>query len=218
MPTTYLSMVNNVLSRLRESTVNNVSDTAYSSLIGRLVNDAKREVEEAWDWECLKTSITINTVAAQSEYPVTGAGTRFKLIDQPLNMTSKQQMKYQPYSWFTEYLTLNATPAAGSPENYTFHGTNSSGDIKVLLYPVPDAIIPIRFNVINPEPELVNNTDSTLLPSSPILSLAWAKAIEERGEDGGINVNSQYAVARQALGDAIAMEASRFVNTTWTPA
>jgi hypothetical protein len=63
---------------------------------------------------------------------------------------------------------------------------------------------------------LVNNLDSTLLPKTAITALAWAKAIEERGEDGGVNVNSQYAVARQALGDAIALEASRYVDTNWT--
>ena len=45
MATTYLQLVNDVLTRLREATVTNVSDTDYSSLIGKLVNDAKREVE-----------------------------------------------------------------------------------------------------------------------------------------------------------------------------
>jgi hypothetical protein len=212
---TYLSLVNNVLARLRESQVNNVSDTEYSILIGKLVNDSKREVEDAWDWECLKTSFNVTTSNGVSEYAVTNLGTRFKIIDQPLNMTSRGALIYRPYSWFTENLTLNPTPAAGTPENYTFHGTNSSGDIKMLLYPVPNGVQTIRLNVINPEPELTTNTSTTLLPDTAITALAWAKAIEERGEDGGVNVNSQYAVARQILADTIAMEANRYVNTTW---
>ncbi len=49
MATTYLSMVNDVLTRLRESTVSSVTQNDYSSLIGSLVNDAKREVEDAWN-------------------------------------------------------------------------------------------------------------------------------------------------------------------------
>jgi hypothetical protein len=36
-----------------------------------------------------------------------------------------------------------------------------------------------------------------------------AADIEERGEDGGVNVSSQYAVAKQSLADHIAIEAGR---------
>ena len=49
---TYLDVVNNVLRRLREPTVQSVDDTPYSSMIGVLVNDAKREVEDATEWKC----------------------------------------------------------------------------------------------------------------------------------------------------------------------
>ena len=51
---TYLTLVNDVLSRLRESEVTSVSDNTYSSLIGRFVNEAKREVEDAWNWNRLE--------------------------------------------------------------------------------------------------------------------------------------------------------------------
>jgi hypothetical protein len=44
--------------------------------------------------------------------------------------------------------------------------------------------------------------------------LAWAKAIEERGEDGGINISSQYAVAQRSLADHIAIEAGRRPDET----
>ena len=67
MATTYLQLVNDVLTRLRETTVANVSDTDYSALIGKLVNDAKREVEDAWDWEALATTYTITTSNGTSE-------------------------------------------------------------------------------------------------------------------------------------------------------
>ena len=45
---TYLTLVNNVLKRLRERTVSTVEETSYSTLIAMLVNDAKQEVEQAW--------------------------------------------------------------------------------------------------------------------------------------------------------------------------
>ena len=45
----YLSLVNSVLRRLRETEVSSVADNAYSKLIGDFVNDAKRQVEDAYN-------------------------------------------------------------------------------------------------------------------------------------------------------------------------
>ena len=44
LTTTYLDLVNDVLVRLREAQVSSVSQNGYSSLIGALINDAKREI------------------------------------------------------------------------------------------------------------------------------------------------------------------------------
>ena len=81
MAQTYLQIVNNVLTRLRETEVTSVSDTPYSALIGVFVNDAKREVEDAYDWNALDTTITLATVAGQKAYSLTGIGARFKTQD-----------------------------------------------------------------------------------------------------------------------------------------
>ena len=53
---TYLELVNDVLVRLRETTVVTVSETSYSSLIGKFVNDAKRQIEDAYAWNVLGTT------------------------------------------------------------------------------------------------------------------------------------------------------------------
>jgi hypothetical protein len=47
---TYLEAINKVLRRLREDEVASPDTSAYSKLIGELVNDANRMVEDAWDW------------------------------------------------------------------------------------------------------------------------------------------------------------------------
>jgi len=56
---TYLELVNNVLRRLRETEVTSVQSTSYSKLIGDIVNDAKRLVEDSWDWKVLNTATFI---------------------------------------------------------------------------------------------------------------------------------------------------------------
>ena len=58
---TYLNMVNNILKRLRERQVSSVTENSYSALIGVLINDAKKEVEDSWDWSALRTTLTATT-------------------------------------------------------------------------------------------------------------------------------------------------------------
>lgn len=215
MSTTYLNLVNDVLVRLREPTVSTVNENDYSALIGKLVNDAKREVEDSWNWECLKNTYTISTVAGTFSYVLTGAGTRFRIL-QAANDTVDTFMEYRPSAWFTENLILNPQPVEGSPEYYNVNGVDSNGDASIDVYPKPASVELLRFDVIRPEDELTSSTDTTELPKNPIVQLAWAKAIEERGEDGGVNVSSQYAVAKQSLADHIAIEAGRRPDeTTW---
>jgi len=81
MSTTYLQAVNDVLTRLREQTVTTVALTDYSQLIGKFVNDAKRQVENAFNWNALRQTISINTVAGTSNYTLTGAGQNFRVED-----------------------------------------------------------------------------------------------------------------------------------------
>jgi hypothetical protein len=213
MATTYLELVNDVLVRLREPTVASVTANEYSSLIGKLVNDAKREVEDAWDWEVLKNTFTVSTSANTVSYTLTGAGFRFR-VSEVSNDTSDWFMTYRPAKFFTENLILTTSPLSGAPEYYCPNGNDSNGDLMMDVYPKPDGVYTLRFSGFVPEAELTTDSATTKLPKSPIVQLAWAKAIEERGEDGGINVSSQYAVAKQSLGDHISIEAGRRPDET----
>lgn len=77
MARTYLQLVNDVLIRLRETPVNTVGQTAYSTLVGALVNDAKREVEDAWQWSCLLDYLTFNCINGISSYETNTMLTRY---------------------------------------------------------------------------------------------------------------------------------------------
>jgi hypothetical protein len=74
---TFLQLVNDVLVRLRETTVVTNNSTAYSTLIGAFVNDAKREVEDAWQWSGLLDYFTFTVqTAGVYQYETTGATTQ----------------------------------------------------------------------------------------------------------------------------------------------
>lgn len=213
MATTYLQLVNDVLVRLREPTVSTISQNDYSALVSKLVVDAKREVEDAWNWDVLRTTYTITTAQGTFNYTLTGAGTRFRII-QVSNDTDDVFMEYRPAAFMTQNLILVGSPQQGAPQYYNFNGVDSNGDSQVDVYPNPSGIYTLRFDVAKPEAELSADSDTTELPKNPIVLLAWAKAIEERGEDGGIGISSQYAVAKQSLADHIAIEAGRRPDET----
>ena len=70
LTTTYLDLVNDVLVRLREAQVSSVSQNGYSSLVGALVNDAKREVEDAWNWDVLRDTVSFTTQQGTFNYNI----------------------------------------------------------------------------------------------------------------------------------------------------
>ncbi len=204
----YIQLVNEVLVRLRESEVSSVSDNAYSKMIGKFVNDAKRNVEDAYNWNALYDTLTADTTSDIFNYILVGSGQRFRVID-VLNDTSNTEVKGASTTWMNEKFLLNATQK-GSPQYYNFNGTDSNGDTQVDLFPIPDGVYNIRFNIVLPQPLLSNNADILKVPYEPVVFLAYAKALAERGEDGGLASNEAYGLYRQSLADAIALESGRY--------
>ena len=211
----YIQLVNSVLRRLRETEVSSVNDNAYSKLIGDFVNDAKRNVEDAYNWNSLSDTLTAVTAVDIFNYVLVGSGQSFRVID-VLNDSSDVIVRNASTRWMNQQFLLNPTQA-GTPQYYNFNGTDSNGDTQVDLFPVPNGIYNIRFNVILPQPLLVADADNLLVPSEPVVFLAYAKALAERGEDGGLLSSEAYGLYKTSLADAISLEAGRyFEEETWS--
>jgi len=208
MSKTYLQAVNDVLVRLREVQVSTVTQTSYSTLIGRFVNDAKRQVEDAFNWNALFTNVTVTTSAGVSSYSVTGSGSKFRVSD-VLNVTSQIPMQNISFSEMNRYLSFG-TPAQNIPTYFAFNGVDGSYDTKVNVFPVPDIAYSLKFSLIIPQEEL--SSDSTVIKVSEdlVIQNAYARALVERGEDGGLNSSEAYQLYRQMLSDYIALEATRY--------
>jgi hypothetical protein len=206
----YIQLVNSVLRRLRETEVSSVADNAYSKLIGEFINDAKRQVEDAYPWNALSDTLTASTADGIFNYILVGSGQRFRIID-VLNDTSNVVVQNATTRWMNDQFLLT-TAQKGSPSYYNFNGTNSDGDTQVDLYPIPDGAYEIRFNVIKPQVTLVADADKLLIPSEPVIFNAAARAMAERGEDGGIASGEMYSIYKQSLADAVAIESGRYIE------
>ena len=204
----YLELVNDVLVRLREDEVTAVTDTSYSKLISKYVNDAKRIVEDAYQWNALSETLTVTTANDLFNYVMTGSGQRFKVID-VINSPDDLFLEYVPFSKMNNWF-LNQSPQKGSPMYYNFNGVDTNGDTQVDLYPIPDGAYDIFFNIYKPQASLTLNSDALKVPSEPVIKYAYAMAVAERGEDGGLSAQEATALADTSLADHIAIENGRY--------
>lgn len=213
---TYLDVVNNVLRRLREPVVSSVNDTDYSAMIGVMINDAKREVEDAYDWNALSDTLTAVTTADIFNYVLQGSKTRFRVID-VYNDTEDSELRYAPTSWMNRQFIITDNQK-GEPEYYNFNGVDENGDTQVDLWPIPDSVYTLRFNMIIPQADLAADNDRILVPDHLVAMLAYSKAIAERGEDSGLLSSEAYQMYRLALADAVAIERNHYQEEmVWEP-
>ena len=212
---TYKEIVNSVLIRLREtplSETQSVTTNAYSSLIGEFVNDAKSEIEQAWNWSALRLTLSGVTEPDVFNYELNDSGQNFTLLD-AINDTSNWFLQYKTQSDMTN-LFLNTDRKTGEPRYFTYNGISADGDTMVDLYPIPDGAYNFHFNVVLRTARFTLDTHELVVPSEPVIMLAYAKAVEERGEDGGIASASAYQTAQRMLSDAISYDAAKHPEET----
>jgi hypothetical protein len=172
---TYLDLVNDVLVRMRDPTVTTVSQNTISALVGKYVNDAKRQVSDAYDWDAFNTPITVNTIAnTTGPYSITGAGVRYKTMD-VINTTSFYELSPLSHANYDSFYYTTPTPTKGLPMYYSIKGVDTNGDIKVNFWPVPDAVYSIRFGLIVPEADFTTDTSTTLWQKN---LLFWVHLLE----------------------------------------
>jgi len=220
---TYREIINSVLRRLREDTIDadwsgdlydSTTVTDYQKLIGELVNDSKKQVESYHDWQALRESFNVKTRAGNMQYTLgdslRGAGVSFKMLDVICQDTGLF-LDQVPNSWINERAFPIADTATGEPTAYAFNGisqasTDREPDFNVDLYPIPTGVQTISFNVVGAQKELKTASQVLRVPSQPTILGAWAKAISERGEDGGTISSGVAAEARDALNMAVQLD------------
>jgi len=218
---TYRELINQVLIRLREDTIatdwsGNINDatnvSAYHKLIGSLVNDSKRSIEERHDWLNLRETKDIDTVSGTKNYNLS-SGQEIKILDvinndtgQHLNQVSRLYINTVKYP----------TDDTGEPLYYSFNGSDSSNNLKVDLSPVPTAVHTVSFDIVKYQDNLSTAASVLKVPAQPVILGAWARAISERGEDGGTQSSVMAVEANEALKQAIMLDSGNTqYETDW---
>jgi len=98
------------------------------------------------------------------------------------------------------------TDETGEPLYYAFNGSDSSNNLKVDLSPVPTEAHTLSFDIVKPQDELTLAATVLKIPSKPVILGAWARAISERGEDGGTQSSLMAQEANDAIKQAIMLD------------
>lgn len=214
---TYLQLVNLVLQSLRETQVGTVNYNTYSSLVGRWVNDAKRQVEDAWDWQCLNVDSFLTISPGVTSYDV-GTSTlteRARLRVDVVNpyrpmafditVGLPMQLIKQPLDWIARMKLIQPTPLLQTQP--MFFGLNKTADsVHVELYETPTATRNWTFLWTAPQEDLFNDTDTMFVPWYPVVAIATDIAMNERGEEIGEPGNSLQMRANTHIDNAIGLD------------
>ena len=218
---TYRELINEVLIRLREETISSdwsgaINDSTtvsdYHKVIGALVNDAKRSIESYHDWMTLRETADIATVDGTKNYSLS-SGQEFKVIDVVNNATGNQLVQVsKAYLNRTRY----PTDPTGEPHYYGFNGADSSNNLKVDLSPIPTEVQTISFDIVKYQDVLTSAATVLKIPSKPVILGAFARAVSERGEDGGTQSSLAAQEAGASISQAVIMDSGNAqYETDW---
>lgn len=233
---TYLEIVNKVLKRLRETQVTTIDYSEYSSLISEFVNDAKNEVEDAWNWSAHTTSVSFRMLADGDQdivitaantdqitsivgnYPDERARLYYDTSGAPLVFMTTQGKQQQCIEMnYRDLYTHRRLSNGGSislsqtrstdPIYFAFSYSTASA---AMAFSFRDDPIELRTYIARmycPQLDLEDDDDLLLIPWRPVVHLAILYALDERGEEIGEPGSKAWMRFEKSLGDAIALDA-----------
>ena len=210
-PVTVLNIVNKVMARLREDTLGALSDSDYGRTVLQLLNDAKREVEDAFNWSALRNTIDVSAVQGTSTYSVS---------DGASNYTNQRSRLVEVYNSTTDqYLTqiprdhLRRLRYDDDQENepiyYSIDGYDSDQNIQIEIHPIPDTSYTLKCTAFTPQEDFsvaTGGSQTISVPWMPVYLRTLSLALRERGDDEGTSFGEAFQDYIIALNDAIAYE------------
>lgn len=187
---TFLQLVNKVLSKLREDEVAALpAGQDYPDLVALLVNEAKEDIEDLGDWYPLRTTVNKTTVADTATVSLTTETNERSYLLYSKNRPqaflvedgTERRLGIMEQGEMDAIRALQPDAATGTPVGVSFAKGNSG--LTAHFFPVPDGAYDVRFIMVVPQDDLVNDDDEITIPGGPVWREAVVRAMEERGEE-----------------------------------
>lgn len=120
---TALALLNKVLRGLRRDVQTATSTTdSYQLLVLQLLNSAKEELEDNWDWHALRSTVTVTISASTVDYALTAAGPA------DVDVTPRSRLLYEKpqMGGFTDEYQLETSTRYYGSQPQVFDVTDSS--------------------------------------------------------------------------------------------
>lgn len=227
MAVTYKDMLNRVLRTLGEEEVPAVATSLtedYHKLVGNFLNQIKEEIEDAHNWRSLRQTLTASVAADALSGTITNSNERSRLVrildaqrgqTIPLvfdttdadNPTPLHELDLAELLWRDQ---LDPTTRASDDVSWFAIDDSSGDELAVYVWPRPNSIRTITITLVVPQARLTDtDVDTSIIIPSRALEVGtlWY-ALEERGEELGINALFSEERFRKALDDAISRDAA----------
>lgn len=145
------------------------------------------------------------------------------LFNTTLNFESR--LKFEPVlnDQVTKIQLLNNSATGLNPPSRfqiaqsTFYNTAGMWNKVILLYDLPNAAYTMQLYIVNPQDDLVNDTDVLKIPTAPVVQKGYLFCLFERGEELGESLSLTAEKVENTLADAISQDqefqASNFAIT-----
>ena len=225
MATTYRQLLNNVLIALGEDQISGATasiTSKYHLLLGLFANQMKEIVEEQHNWRALRTTISVTVPASTTSGTITGANERSRLYRWQDEMSGEEvplvfdvtdpNNPYRLYEMdaaeLLKRITLD-TSNGNDPQCFFIDNTGEDA-MSIRVWPTPTDERTIQVTMVVPQDRLdAGDLDVNIkVPSRPIeVGVIWY-ALEERGEELGVNGLFNQEAFDRSLGAAIARDAA----------
>mgnify|MGYP001823452941 CR=1 FL=1 len=210
----YLDLTNRVLDRLREERASSgtLDSDPYFRSIGAHVNDAKEQVENAWQWSMLRQDDTVAVTPGQTVVELPDSYDNNYVIKritvENLDGTTAGFLRWVTDTrlWYNNLGTVQQNVPAWYASRYPA----ANGNQVIEIFQPPNDDYNLVIHSWHNQDSLTAATDLLKVPSLPVYSLATALASRERGETGAINTGELFAIAQSHLSDAIAYDSARY--------
>jgi hypothetical protein len=221
---TFLELHNAVLDRLREQRIGapQVGSDPYYNSIGAHINDAKEQVEQAWQWSMLRQDDTVSLVPGQTLVELPNSYDNEYVIHRATCYESGTNKVASVLQWRSDnqlwYYNLPNTVQRNVPQYFaSVYPAAANGNQRIEIFQPPSRAFDLVIHNWHTSDTLEAADDQLKVPSLPVYSLATALASRERGETGAINTGELFMIAEKNLSNAIAYDTSRYPEELdWT--
>lgn len=202
---TRLQIINQVLPRMREATVATSSSTVYATLVSAVLNSVKTQMEQKWKWRDLRDTFQVSMVSGTASYVLTSSGQFARILDM-WNETTGLEVKRGTTRGFNSKYLGTTSVQEGDVTHYSPVGLNANYDVQFDVWPRPNRSNSLIVNVYMPEGDPTTDDTVILVPNQILIEGMVAYLMAERGDDSGVQVETQKELYTAMLTDAIAGE------------